>query len=44
MRATGDGLASENAWQANSYDLFLSGPRTLTGSPLGEELSLRHVR
>ena len=24
MRATGDGLASENAWQANSYDLFLS--------------------
>ena len=25
MRATGDGLAAENAWQANSYDLFLSG-------------------
>ena len=24
MRATGDGLASESAWQANSYDLFLS--------------------
>ena len=24
MRATGDGLASENAWQANSYDLFVS--------------------
>ena len=25
MRATGDGLAAENSWQANSYDLFLSG-------------------
>ena len=25
MRATGDGLAAENAWQSNSYDLFLSG-------------------
>ena len=25
MRATGDGLAAESAWQANSYDLFLSG-------------------
>ena len=37
MRATGDGLASENAWQANSYDLFLSA-RTLTGSPIGKEL------
>ncbi len=24
MRATGDGLESENACQANSYDLFLS--------------------
>ena len=24
MRATGDGLAAENSWQANSYDLFLS--------------------
>ncbi|MCY4484267.1 MAG: DUF4976 domain-containing protein [Spirochaetaceae bacterium] len=24
MRATGDSLASENAWQANSYDLFPS--------------------
>ena len=24
MRATGDGLASENAWQANSYNLSLS--------------------
>ena len=24
MRATGDDLAAENAWQANSYDLFVS--------------------
>ena len=37
MRATGDSLASENAWQANSYALFLSA-RTLTGSQWGEEL------
>ena len=25
MRATRDGLAAENTWQSNSYDLFLSG-------------------
>ena len=25
MRATGDGLAVENSWQSNSYDLVLSG-------------------
>ena len=25
MRATGDGLAAENSWQSNSYNLFLSG-------------------
>ena len=44
MRATGDSLATENAWQANSYDLFLSAPRTLTLTHVETTGVTRHVR